>query len=91
MAKVLGKITEDELSKLQKTKENTLRYREDQERVQEIMETRLENINLKISIENMIKDSIIKEIRNRYPDKDFSKIVISESGEIIDPDAQEEN
>jgi len=91
MSKVLGKITESELLKLQKSKENTSIYQNEKERIQELFNLKLENINLKINIENLIRDYTFKEIKNKYPDNNFSNIVINENGEIIDTSKEEEN
>lgn len=84
MAKVIGKITEDELARLQKTKDNISKYKDEQEKIQELMELKLENVNLKINLENMLKDYVLREINLRYPDKNFAKVFVNENGEIID-------
>ena len=90
MSKILGKITKEELSKLQETKEKTLKYQNEKENIKKIYDLKMENINLKIEIENLIKSYTFKEIKSKYPDNDFLNIVINEDGEIIDTSKEEE-
>jgi len=91
MPKLLGKVSEENLNRLQKTQENIKRLKMQQEHVQEKLEFQkeasdlwIENINLKMSIENLLREATFKEIKGQFKLEDLSNIVIRENGEIVD-------
>jgi len=80
MAKVLGKLEKKEMNDIENIQKdiNSLQTQ------QEICKLRLENVNLKLELQIKIRSDMINNIKQKYAVKDLTKVIIKDTGEVID-------
>jgi hypothetical protein len=86
MNKIIGKLNKEELKQLSLSKDNMLKLKNQQE----FLNMKLENVNLKLTLEESIRKNLIKDIMIKFNIKNLSSISIKDSGEIISKEEKPE-